>query len=293
MGPVRYVILAVAAVAAIGLALVVRGMMSGGATAEAVAAPVERKPMARVLVAARDLDIGARLTRADLTWQEWPLETVNAAYTTEESRANAEKSTVEKIGDAASEAVSQDGPMAGFVGAVVREPILKGDPIVARKLVRAGDSGYMAVVLPAGMRAMAVAVTPETTAGSFILPGDRVDVLVSRQIQVGGAEGEQREQLISETVLRNVKVLAIGEATKPEKDAKTVSGPTATLEVGPQDAEALALAIKQGDVSLVLRSYADVGGPAGRVARPQRVAQETSTVRVFRNGQPTDVAVMP
>ena len=321
MKPVRIIVLAVAAVAAIGLALLVRGMLAGKPTSQAnAAAPISQpaaKPMARVLVAKRDLKIGDRLTAADMDWQEWPVEAVNAAYVTDGSVAAARPvpavdthavakgakpprpgSPEAKAAEAAVQAgrameeLSGAGPKGNFVGAVVREPFLAGEPIVEGKLVRAGESGYMAVVLQPGMRAMAVAVTVETGAGGFILPGDRVDVILAAQVNTeNDTEGTPRKAYSSATVLRNIKVLAIDQATKPENGATTVVGATATLELGPREAEALALAKTLGDLSLTLRSYADAQGPSGLgedvLAAQRRGASGNAGggVRVFRNGQ--------
>lgn len=324
MKPVRIIVLAVAALSAIGLALLVRGMLSGKPSREAAAAapisqPVE-KPMARVLVAKRDLKVGDRLTAADLEWQPWPVDAVNAAYVTDGSvpsapaapvpaKADGKPNTKAKGKPAAASAVDQAtravadlsgaGPKAAFVGAVVREPFLAGEPIVDGKLVRAGESGYLAVVLSPGMRAMSVAVTVETGAGGFILPGDRVDVLVAAQVNASNeADGAPRKAFASSTVLRNIKVLAIDQASQPERGATTAVGATATLEVGPREAEALALAKSLGDLTLTLRSYADIGGPSGLSPEFQTAMQRGQTggasaggVRVFRGGQASSTAV--
>jgi len=320
MKPVRIIVLAVAALAAVGLALLVRGMLAGKPTSQAnAAAPIAQpvaKPMARVLVAKRDLKVGDRLTQADMDWQEWPVEAVNAAYITDGSVSTpppvaAPAVHVEgakpgpkpdlpgavAVTGAAAQAtravaeLSGAGPKANFVGAVVREPFLAGEPIVDRKLVRAGESGYLAVVLQPGMRAMSVAVTVETGAGGFILPGDRVDVVLAAEINASDdVEGKPRKAYSAATVLRNIKVLAIDQATKPENGATTVVGATATLEVGPKEAEALALSRSLGNLSLTLRSYADAQGPSGLgedvLAAQQRAANgHGGGVRVFRNGQ--------
>ena len=154
-------------------------------------------------------------------------------------------------------------------------------------MVKADGSGFMAAILPTGMRAVSTEISPETGAGGFILPGDRVDVLLSRQIQNSGGAGNEFR---SETVMRNVKVLAIDQVTKPEDNAQSVVGATATLEVGAVDAEVLAQADAQGDIALVLRSYADVGGPSGATARPQ-LARDSNSVRVWRDGAVSAIAV--
>jgi pilus assembly protein CpaB len=177
-----------------------------------------------------------------------------------------------------------------YAGSVVREPILAGDPIVSRKIVRAGDSGYMAAYLVPGMRAMAIRVTVETAAGGFILPGDRVDVLLTRETTLSnmGAQESDRSKFASSTVMQNIKVLAIDQSTRADDDEQAVVGATATLEVGPRDAEALALAKSEGELSLVLRSYADTGGPSGRAAP---VTRQASAVRIYRGGAPEVVVV--
>jgi pilus assembly protein CpaB len=299
MKPARIIVICVAAVAAIGLALVVRAMgsPSNTPTAVATAAVVPAQPMARVLVAAKDLQPGQRLTESDLAWKEWPLDGVNPAFITDgstplpaaEAVADRPEGAVAAVTRAASN-LATGGAKADYVGSVVREPILAGEPIVSRKIVRAGDSGYMAAYLEPGMRAMAIRVTVETAAGGFILPGDRVDVLLTRETNLSnmGAQEGDRSKFSSATVMQNVKVLAIDQSTRAGDDEQAVIGATATLEVGPRDAEALALAKSEGELSLVLRSYADTGGPSGRVAP---VARESSAVRIYRGGAPEVVVV--
>lgn len=304
MKPARIIVICVAAVAAIGLALVVRAMGSPSKTPTAVAtaAAVPARPMAKVLVAAKDLQPGQRLTEGDLDWKDWPVDEVNPAFITDGTvpLPSAGAATAAKPADKPEGAVASvtraatdlatGGAKADYIGSVVREPILAGEPIVSRKIVRAGDSGYMAAYLEPGMRAMAIRVTVETAAGGFILPGDRVDVLLTRETtlaNVGAQEGE-RSKFASSTVMQNIKVLAIDQSTRAGDDEQAVVGATATLEVGPRDAEALALAKSEGELSLVLRSYADTGGPSGRVAP---AARQSTAVRVYRGGAPEVVVV--
>ncbi|RZJ03983.1 MAG: Flp pilus assembly protein CpaB [Brevundimonas sp.] len=302
MKPARIIVICVAAVAAIGLALVVRAMGSPSKTPTAVAtaAAVPATPMAKVLVAAKDLQPGQRLTEGDLDWKDWPAAEVNPAFITDGSvpvpsarpaaaPADKPEGAVASVTRAAND-LATGGAKADYVGSVVREPILAGEPIVSRKIVRAGDSGYMAAYLEPGMRAMAIRVTVETAAGGFILPGDRVDVLLTRETNLSnvGTADSQRSKFASSTVMQNVKVLAIDQSTRAGDDEQAVVGATATLELGPRDAEALALAKSEGELSLVLRSYADTGGPSGRVAPAVR---QSSAVRVFRGGAPEVVVV--
>lgn len=301
MKPARIIVICVAAVAAIGLALVVRAMgsPSNSPTAVAAAAAIPARPMAKVLVAAKDLQPGQRLTEADLAWKDWPVDEVNPAFITDGTTplpaagstapaAARPEGAVASVTRAAND-LATGGAKADYIGSVVREPILAGEPIVGRKIVRAGDSGYMAAYLEPGMRAMAIRVTVETAAGGFILPGDRVDVLLTRETNLAnaGAQEGDRSKFTSSTVMQNIKVLAIDQSTRAGDDEQAVVGATATLEVGPRDAEALALAKSEGELSLVLRSYADTGGPSGRVA----AVRQSSAVRVYRGGAPEVVVV--
>jgi pilus assembly protein CpaB len=312
MKPARIAVICIAAVSAIGLALVVRAMgsPSGDAVAVASAAPSEpARPMAKVLVAARDLAPGQRLTDADLEWKDWPADEVNPAFITDgtvavpqpaavegaekaDTPADAEPSdsAVARVTRAASD-LATGGAKADYFGSVVREPILAGEPIVEPKIVRAGDSGYMAAYLEPGMRAMAIAVSTESAAGGFILPGDRVDVIVTVEFDNNATEGETGPKFASEIVLQNVKVLAVDQSTRAADDQQAVVGATATLEVRPGDTETLALAKAAGTLSLVLRSYADTAGPSGRVGAPPRARTEQAAVRVFRGGEPQVVPV--
>jgi pilus assembly protein CpaB len=319
MKPARIAVICIAAVAAIGLAFVVRAMGSNGKpVAVATAAPMEAaRPMAKVLVAARDLEPGKRLEDADLEWKDWPVDEVNPAFITDGTTplpapptvkdAKAAAGTLEGAAPPAAGAagaakpdnaiaavaraannVATGGAKADYFGSVVREPILAGEPIVSRKIVRAGDSGYLAAYLEPGMRAMAIRVTVETAAGGFILPGDRVDVLLTRQTSLSNLDNAgQDSKFASSTVMRNIKILAIDQTTRAGDDEQSVVGATATLEVGPADAEALALAKSEGELSLVLRSYADTAGPSGRVQAPR----QSAAVRIFRGGAPEVVVV--
>jgi pilus assembly protein CpaB len=285
MGNVRYVILAVAAIAAIGLAFIVRGMLTPDRPQTAAAAPPP-KPVVQVLVAKRDLPIGTRLTPADLGWQPWPADALNATFVTDGEApalpAKMPDKAVQKGARVVNDMVQPQGPMQAFEGAIVKEALAAGEPVVARKVVRAGQSGFMAVVLQPGMRAMAVPINAETAAGGFILPGDRVDVLQARSVDNGGVKSFSTEVLV-----RNVRVLAIDQNIEPAKDSKTIVGGVATLEIPQSDVEVMARGKAQGEMQLALRSYADIGGGAGRGVASRAAGD---SVRVFRGGQVTEVS---
>lgn len=286
MNPVRVLILVIAAVAAIGMAFLLRGVLAGGDKPAPVAAAAEAAPKVRVLVAKRDLPPGTRLAAADLTWQAWPADGINPAFITDGPAPEPDKEgAAEKAARIAGEALGGgDNAIQALEGAVVREAILGGEPVTTRKIVRGGEGGYMSVMLDPGMRAMAVSVNVDTAAGGFILPGDRVDLLQAM-------EADEGEGMITRTVMRNVKVLAIDQAAKPEKDANTLVGAVATLEIPAEDQETLANAQIEakagGALVLALRSYADM---AGRSSRGAAVA-ETGAISVFRGGEASEVTV--
>lgn len=294
MSAVRLFILVIAAIAAIALAFVVRGafapkkLEATTAATAPTAAVSSAAPMVKVLVASHDLPVGARLTAADMSWQDWPAANLNAAFITDGQGPQAAPTGAAAVAKKASDAASTmfgGAAMTSMVGAVVREPVLSGEPIIARKIVKSGEGNYLSVVLTPGMRAIAVPVTVDTAAGGFIMPGDRVDVLLSRD---NGDKG-----MVTGTVLRNLRVLAIDQAVEPAKDAKTIVGAVATLEVASGDAElmadAQAQARKGGSLVLALRAYTDAGAPAGGggsgPSGPGRV------VRVHRAGQASEVTV--
>jgi pilus assembly protein CpaB len=297
----RFVVVGIAAVAALLLALVVRGMIGGSGSTDAVASQKvsAETPTVKVLVAARHLKVGERIAEADLAWKAWPQDGISEGYFTDKpvtpvapvEAKSAEDKALEKnvqtgaakVAEAADKALNPTRGMDAVLGGVVREEILANEPIVARKVVRADAGGFMAVMLAPGMRAMAVPVTVESTAGGFILPGDRVDIVVSTEMQSNGQTTH-----VAKPVLRNVKVLAVDQTVEAKSDQPSVIGATATLEVRPDEGEALAQAKAQGPLSLMLRSYADVGGPSGR-AGPS--AGNGNKVVVYRNGQGTDVPV--
>ncbi|WP_343685398.1 Flp pilus assembly protein CpaB [Asticcacaulis sp.] len=297
----RFVVVGIAAVAALLLALVVRGMIGGSGSTDANASQKvsAEVPTVKVLVAARHLKVGERIAEADLAWKAWPQDGISEGYFTDKpvtpvapvEAKSAEDKALEKnvqagaakVAEAADKALNPTRGMDAVLGGVVREEMLANEPIIARKVVRADAGGFMAVMLAPGMRAMAVPVTVESTAGGFILPGDRVDIVVSTEMQSNGQTTH-----VAKPVLRNVKVLAVDQTVEAKSDQPSVIGATATLEVRPDEGEALAQAKAQGPLSLMLRSYADVGGPSGR-AGPS--TGNGNKVVVYRNGQGTDVPV--
>ncbi|HUZ13279.1 MAG TPA: Flp pilus assembly protein CpaB [Caulobacteraceae bacterium] len=282
MNPARIAIILVAGVAAIALALVVRNMAAGPRTP----APVEHlaslpaQPMTRVLTARTDLAVGDRLSTDDMAWQPWPLANLNGAYISDgqtlEPQSAGAAAAISRIGGKLTDIATAGGPkLQAMVGAIVRDPIYAGEPITAAKIVRGGDSGYMAVRLPPGMRAMSLPVSVDSGAGGFIEPGDRIDVLATHPDTSKSGQGG----MITETVLSNVQVLAVDQHTNAVKGGTSLIGATLTLEVPAASADSLARAKAQGNLVMALRSYADIGGgPHGLGSGP------AGAIRVFKGG---------
>ena len=297
MGAARILIIAVAFMAAIGLAFVVRGMMIGkpvkAIPLPAAQASAPQVPLVRVLVAKHDLEVGAHIVAEDMTWQSMPKLGINTNYITDGDVAATPASAPGKVAAAGTQLVKdaikrQPAGMDSLIGAVVHDPISAGEPILAKKLIKGGEGGYLAAVLTPGMRAVAVSLTAENGAGGFILPGDHVDVIQVRE-QENTATGGKPTQ-VGRVVVTNVKVLAIDQKTKPDKDTQTIVGAAATLEVNQDAAEALIEASAIGKLQLALRSFSDAKGPSGRV-----IARSPAppSVKLYENGKVTDVMVSP
>ncbi|MEL7428538.1 MAG: Flp pilus assembly protein CpaB, partial [Pseudomonadota bacterium] len=135
-----------------------------------------------------------------------------------------------------------------------RSAFFVGEPIRESKIVRAGK-GYMSAILPAGQQAIATSISTATSAGGFILPNDRVDVIMTRR-----AEEDEGGNFITETVLENVRVLAIDQTIEEKDGESVVVGETATLQLSPDQAKILTVAQQMADrLSLALRSLEDIG----------------------------------
>lgn len=200
-------------------------------------APPPPPPLATVdiLVAKTDLGRGQLIGEGDVGWQTWPQASANSTFVNKAERPDAIKQ---------------------FVGAVVRIPVATGEPIRDPAVVFAKGSGFLAAVLPKGMRAVSMEVSAENGAGGFVLPDDHVDVLLTRhdkaQEKITGVD-----RIVSDAILRNVRVLAIDQAVEEKAGQKVVVGRTATLELTPDQAETLQQARQLGTLSLALRSLVD------------------------------------
>jgi pilus assembly protein CpaB len=203
-----------------------------------------------VLVASRDLAPGSALSKDHVRWLAWPAEGISSTFMVRADRPEA---------------------ISDIQGAIVRSQFYEGEPIREGKLARA-ESGFLSAILPSGKRAVAVRVTAQSTAGGFILPNDRVDV-------VHTATASARGETVSQTLLHNVRILAIDQKVEEKEGESVVVGKTATLELDPGQVELVTAAEASGTISLALRSIADAGDEDDSGQRT------TGVVRIFRSGQ--------
>ena len=252
----------------LGVAVAAGGIAAFLAASNKEPAPPPPPPQAaletvEVLVAKSDLTRGQVIDAADIGWQTWPSAAANSSFIKKSEQPNA---------------------MDQFVGAMVRVGMVAGDPIRGPYVVMAKGSGFMAAVLPEGMRAAAVDIAPDTSAGGFILPDDRVDVLLTRRDK--DAEKQTGvEKYVSDTILRNIRVLAIDQTIDDKNSNKTLLGKTATLELTQPQAEMLSLSRQVGTVSLALRSIRDSKTTAEGVGDTSR--DESGAINTVRFGVST------
>jgi pilus assembly protein CpaB len=194
-----------------------------------------------VLIAKSDIGLGQTVKPENLQWQTWPSATASNTFIRRTDKAEAIKEVA---------------------GSIARAPFIAGEPIREQKLVRADGSGFMAAILPTGMRAISTEISPETGAGGFILPNDRVDVILSKREK--NPERNAPDIVSSEIILTNIRVLAIDQAPKEKDGTNALVGKTATLELKPEQSETLARARQSGTLSLALRSITDVNAVENR-----------------------------
>jgi pilus assembly protein CpaB len=215
----------------------------------------------QVLVARSDIPLGQIANEGSFRWQDWPSDAVGSSFVTRTSKPQALKD---------------------FSGAIARAPILAGEPITDNKLIKAGTGGVLAAILPQGMRAISTKISEITAVGKLILPNDHVDVILTRRMR--GRSGA--EEHVSDTLFRNVRVLAIGQQIEAKEGKKNAEGNVATLELTPRQAELLALANAMGEISLALRSIADLSAGGGPSAGSDltRSNQRGNAIRILRYG---------
>jgi pilus assembly protein CpaB len=251
----RVLVLAVALVAGGIAAYLALNLGPEGSPAPTVVELAPQIQSQDVLVAAADIAQGEKLSAENIRWQRWPDDAMNPTYIQKQTRPDA----VETLKDS-----------------IVRSPFVAGEPIREVKLARPG-SGFLSAILPSGKRAIAVRISADSTAGGFILPGDRVDVVQTLAQQ---AAADAPAENVSRTILENIKVLAIDQTVSEQEGEAVVVGKTATLELDPAQVELITAAEQSGRLSLALRSMADSAEVVGTQERRQ-----TGTVRIYRAGR--------
>jgi pilus assembly protein CpaB len=256
MNTARIVVLTIA-VGAGGLAA---WLASGSDNKPAPAEPVAQLQTVDVLVAKSDIGLGQSVTAEDLQWQTWPAATASNNFIKRGERPDA---------------------TTQIAGSIARSPFIAGEPIREPKLIKANGSGFMAAILPSGMRAVSTEISPETGAGGFILPNDRVDVILSKREKNPDRTGPA-DVVNSEIILPNIRVLAIDQAPKEKDGQNSVVGKTVTLELKPEQTETLARARQSGTLSLALRSIADLN--AVETKSDDQTPKRGDSVNVVRFG---------
>ena len=267
MAASRLIILGVAVAAAGGAGYVAKNMVVTPPPAVVVETGPQQPELELndVLVLSEDVPMGQPVD-TKLKWQSWPADATNETFIT---RA-AEPDALEKL-----------------KGATARVPLYAGEPLRRTKLIGDGQS-FMSSVLPSGMRAVATQISADTSAGGFILPNDYVDVIMTRRSQQGGGG----EGFVTETILKNIRVLAIDQTIQEDEEGRKVKvGETATLELSPQQAEIITVAQQMADrLTLALRSITDTQ------EKPQDEADylvsgngRRGTVRLIKSGEVSEV----
>jgi pilus assembly protein CpaB len=212
-----------------------------------------------VLVAAKPIQIGTKIDAGLVTWRPWPQDNLISTYITRAAHPNAP---------------------AELASTIARGSFFEGEPITEAKVAHT-DSGFVSAILPSGMRAVAIPVSASTSAGGFILPNDRVDVIMTRKLNAAGSNGQNEERIIPETILTNVKVLGIDQSVNKSADnQQAVVGQTATLELTQEQAEIITVAQRMNDkLTLALRSLADANAGSGV---PSSSSQRSGVIVVRR-----------
>jgi len=232
MNTQRVLVLGVAALAAGAAALLARSLLGGGTEKVKAALPPPRVAVAQILVATNYLQPGVALTPGAVHWQAWPKSVVDQSFIL--------KTNGEDIGQI-------------IQGTVVRAPMVAGEPVTTTKIVHSNSAGLMASMVQDGMRAVSIGISTETGAGGFILPNDHVDVIVTQQVS------DAPKRYGSHTILTGVRVLAVDQTYREDKDQKVVIAKTATLELTPRQVEKVERGLASGTVSLALRALGDSG----------------------------------
>jgi len=264
--PVKIIIVIVGALAAIGAVIMVRSVLSDNAEATnpVVIEKTVEIPQSDVLVAVRALKVGEVIRRSDMAWVPQLDETLTDEQITKDLQPDA---------------------IEDFNGHIVRIPIFANEAVHSQKVVSRGDTGIVAALLSPGMRAVTMEISVESAAGGFILPDDRVDVILTQEVEVDSGNGIQ-EFTQTSVLLENVRVLAIDQGLTSGTNSSADIGSTATLELSQENAALITLSERRGRLSLYLRSMSDRIASGDEVVAYEEglSAAAQDNVVIYRNG---------
>ncbi len=238
MSKMRVVMFVLAIGSAIVAALLAKGVI--GRKPDIQVTEVVAVKTSDVLVVAKDVLMGEKFANGTLAWKSWPTDNVVPTMITKDTKPEAIKE---------------------YTDARARIAIYQGETVMDRKVLLPGKGGFMSSIIPKGMRAISVSISARSSAGGFILPDDRVDVILTRKAGQGG--NANSKAVSSETVISNVRVLAVNQVYQPKGEADTVTvdkGENATIEVTLHQAEVIEMVESSGELSLALRSIAENDG---------------------------------
>lgn len=213
----------------------------------------------KVLVARADLPLGTVATEQSFRWQDWPKDAISPSFVTSMAKPQA---------------------LTEYSGYIARAPILAGEPITDNKVIKAGSGGVLAAVLPPGMRAIATKIDERSAVAKLLLPNDHVDVILTQRKRSKSGT----EDVVSDTLFRNVRILSIGQQIDTKEGKKNADGNVATLELTPKQSELLALANSMGEISLSLRSVADLNSDGPTANDDMGKKDRGNSVRILRYG---------
>ncbi len=255
---------AIAGVFGLGTFMMAKGIVTKKPEVKVVERAVDST---EVLVAKTDIALGQVVTDQHMRFIQWPKKGVQRGFLTSKT----------------------PGIRAKLSGSIARAPMIAGEVITKTKLIKPGQGGVLAAILKKGMRAIATSIRQKTAVGGLVLPNDHVDVILTRELRSGGNSG--KSQTVSDTIFRNVRVLAIGQEIETKEGRKSVGAvggdTTATLELSPRQAEMMALANKSGTITLTLRSVADLNKLNGTTVGADLDNERGNAIGVLRYGVPS------
>jgi pilus assembly protein CpaB len=279
MSPMRIIILLLALAAAGGAAFLMLQVSKPQVVTQTVTKDqvvVEEREVSDVdvLTVTRDYAVGETIEAKDLAWAPWPKANVVEGFYVE---------------------TTVPASIEQMTGAVVKTALYKGEPLLPQKVAIKGEQGLLAAMMDPEMRAISVEISAESASGGFILPNDRVDLILTYD-QKAQPERGIFERTVATTIVRNVRVLAIDQNFATSAEGETARlGSTATLEVSPQEAELLAMSQRLGEVSLSLRPLDTLVSGTERNPRIEMLEEDGGStgagITIIRNGQPSPAGV--